>query len=215
MTSSNGNIFCVTGHLVPGEFPAQRPVTRSFDVFFDLHLNKRLSKQSWGWWFETLSCPLWRHCNDIPEIYLSETERQHSPHGPIPIQKCHSEHRNSSRNMAPPFHLYNGNHYSKTAPLYGINPQVVTGMAVFLLKVLQVKYWFPWIIYHLSVCIIYSTPWPPGHKTWEITIDTTAGIFHFLTWPATNIAVNNIDITREIIKDTATGLFQYQDNIYR
>ena len=38
-------------------------VTWSFDVFFDLRLNKRLSKQSWGWWFETLSCPLWRHCN--------------------------------------------------------------------------------------------------------------------------------------------------------
>ena len=48
---------------VPGEFPAQRPVTRSFNVFFDLRLNKWLSKQSWGWRFETLSCPLWRHCN--------------------------------------------------------------------------------------------------------------------------------------------------------
>ena len=45
--------------------PAQRPVTRSFDVFFDLRLNKRLSKQSWGWWFETLSCPLWRHSNEV------------------------------------------------------------------------------------------------------------------------------------------------------
>ena len=44
--------------------PAQRPVTRSFDVFFDLCLNKRLSKQSWGWWFETPSRPLWRHYND-------------------------------------------------------------------------------------------------------------------------------------------------------
>ena len=68
MTSSNGNIFRVTGHLcgnspVTGEFPTQRPVTRSFDVFFDLRLNKRFSKQSWGWWFETLSCPLWRHPN--------------------------------------------------------------------------------------------------------------------------------------------------------
>ena len=66
MTSSNGNIFRVTGHLcgnspVPGEFPA--PVTRSFAVFFDLRLNERLNKQSWGWWFETLSRPLWRHCN--------------------------------------------------------------------------------------------------------------------------------------------------------
>ena len=68
MTSSNGNFFRVTGHLCgeftgPGEFPTQRPVTRSFDVLFDLRLNKRLSKQSWGWWFETLSCSLWRHCN--------------------------------------------------------------------------------------------------------------------------------------------------------
>ena len=63
MTSSNGNIFRVTGHL-SGEFPPQRPVTRSFDVFFDLRLNKRLSKQSWGWWFETLWRSLWRLRND-------------------------------------------------------------------------------------------------------------------------------------------------------
>ena len=49
--------------IVTGEFPAQRPVTRSFDVFFDLHLNKWLSQQRWGWWFETSSCPLWRHGN--------------------------------------------------------------------------------------------------------------------------------------------------------
>ena len=72
MKSSNGNIFHVTGHLcnspVPGEFPAKRPVTRSFDVFFDLRLNKQLSKQSWGWWFETLSRPLWRHCNAMSSI---------------------------------------------------------------------------------------------------------------------------------------------------
>ena len=55
--------ICAGNSPVPAEFPAQRLVTRSFDVFFDLRLNKRLSKQSWGWWFETLSCPLWRHCN--------------------------------------------------------------------------------------------------------------------------------------------------------
>ena len=47
---------------VAGEFPAQRSLTRSFDVFFYLSLNKRLSKQSWGWWFETSSRSLWRHC---------------------------------------------------------------------------------------------------------------------------------------------------------
>ena len=55
--------ICAGNSLVPGEFPAQRPVTRSFDVFIDLRLINRLSKQSWGWWLETLSRPLWRHCN--------------------------------------------------------------------------------------------------------------------------------------------------------
>ena len=55
--------ICAGNSPVPGEFPTQRPVTRSFNVFFDLRLNKRLSKQSWGWWLETLSRPLWRHCN--------------------------------------------------------------------------------------------------------------------------------------------------------
>ena len=69
-TSSNGNIFRVTGHCagntpVTGEFSAQRPVTRSFDVFCDLRLNNWLSKQWCGWWFETLSRPLWRHSNGI------------------------------------------------------------------------------------------------------------------------------------------------------
>ena len=52
--SSKGNIFRVTGHLcgnspVTGEFPAQRPVTRSFDGLFDLCLRKGMCKQSWGW----------------------------------------------------------------------------------------------------------------------------------------------------------------------
>ena len=73
MTSSNRNIFRVTGPLCgeftgPGEFLAQRPVTRSFDVYFDLRPNERLSKQSWGWWFETLSRSLWRHRN----VYIQD-----------------------------------------------------------------------------------------------------------------------------------------------
>ena len=45
--------ICAGNSPVSGEFPTQRPVRRSFDVFFDPHLNKRLSKQWWGWWFET------------------------------------------------------------------------------------------------------------------------------------------------------------------
>ena len=50
--------LCAENSLVSGEFPAQRPVTRGFDVFFDLRVI-----ESRGWWFETLSHELWRHRN--------------------------------------------------------------------------------------------------------------------------------------------------------
>ena len=50
MTSSNGTFsallaICAGNSPVAGKFPAQRPVARSFDVYFDLRLNTRLSKQ--------------------------------------------------------------------------------------------------------------------------------------------------------------------------
>ena len=72
MTSSNGNIFRVTGHLC-GEFTGDRWITHrkasdaEFDVFFDPHLNERLSKHWWGWWFKTSSRPLWRHSNVLEQ----------------------------------------------------------------------------------------------------------------------------------------------------
>ena len=80
MTSSNGNIFRETGPLCgeftgPGEFPTQRPVTRSFDVFFDRRLNKRSSKQPRGWWLETLSCSLWRQSNVLIRNALKISQR--------------------------------------------------------------------------------------------------------------------------------------------
>ena len=57
---------CEGNSLVTGDFPSLSPVTRSFDVFFDLRLNKRFSKQSRYRWFETPSRLLWRHCNVKP-----------------------------------------------------------------------------------------------------------------------------------------------------
>ena len=57
--------ICTWNCPVTGEFAAQRPVTHSFDVFFELIMNKRLNKQSWGWWLETPSRPLWHHRNVI------------------------------------------------------------------------------------------------------------------------------------------------------
>ena len=73
--------ICAGKSPVSGEIPAQRPVTRSFDVFFDLRLNKRLSKQWWGWWFETLSRPLWCHFNGLwlmPTLYQRDNWMRHS-----------------------------------------------------------------------------------------------------------------------------------------
>ena len=61
--------ICMGNSQGTDEFSTQRPVTLSFDVFFDLHLNKRLSKQHWGWWFETPSRTSWRHCNHYTEKY--------------------------------------------------------------------------------------------------------------------------------------------------
>ena len=65
--------ICAGNSPVPGEFPAQRPVTRSFDVFFNLHPNKRLSKRWWGWLFETPPCPLWRHRNELSIVCCTRT----------------------------------------------------------------------------------------------------------------------------------------------
>ena len=69
ITSLNGNIFRVTGPLL-GDFNGHRciPLTKASDaellfIFFICAFNKRLSKQSWGWWFDTPSRSLWRHCN--------------------------------------------------------------------------------------------------------------------------------------------------------
>ena len=55
--------ICAGNSPVTGEFPTQRPMTRSFDVLLHLCLNTRFSNQSWGWWFETPSRSLLRHCN--------------------------------------------------------------------------------------------------------------------------------------------------------
>ena len=84
MTSWNGNIFRVTVPLCAeftshGEFSSQRPVTRSFDVIFDLRLNKLLSKQSWGWWFETRSGSLLRHCNEYSWSWTLSTPPKTMP----------------------------------------------------------------------------------------------------------------------------------------
>ena len=82
--------ICEWNSPVTGEFPSQRPVTRSFDVFFDLRQNKRLSRQSRGWCFETQSRSLWRHCNEDAILPV-----QGFPH--------------KDKTVSQPSYLYNGN----------------------------------------------------------------------------------------------------------
>ena len=79
-TFSASLVFCAGNSPVPGEFPSQRPVTRNFDVAFDLRLNTRLCKQSWGWWFETPSPPLWRHRNVNDTLREGSSVTGSSPH---------------------------------------------------------------------------------------------------------------------------------------
>ena len=70
-TSSNGNIFSLLDLCEgTGGFCSQRPVTRSFGVFFDLRLDIRLSKQPRRRWFERPSRSLRRHWNVLREIIM-------------------------------------------------------------------------------------------------------------------------------------------------
>ena len=90
MASSNGNIFRVTGHLC-GEFTCPRwiPHTKASDAelwcFCDLRLDKRLRKQSWGWWLETPLGPLWRHCNGKKVTEIHVELRHHGPSQIVPV----------------------------------------------------------------------------------------------------------------------------------
>ena len=76
-------VFCAGNSPVTGEFTAKRPVTRSFNVFFNLRLNKQMSKQSRGWWFETQSRSLWRHCNVVQRHVQPSLCRRPGWHIPV------------------------------------------------------------------------------------------------------------------------------------
>ena len=71
--------FCAGNSPITGDFPAQRPVTQSFDVFFDLRLNRQLSKQRRHRWFETPSRSLWRHCK-MKSMYIDGFNANHHRH---------------------------------------------------------------------------------------------------------------------------------------
>ena len=83
MTSSNENFFprywpfVRIIHRWPVNSPHKGQWRGALVFFCDLRLNKRLSKQWWGWWLET---PLWRHCNVCvwPRLMMSYVYAMHS-----------------------------------------------------------------------------------------------------------------------------------------
>ena len=89
-TMSHQIVFCHDEVTKLKHFPRYRPFVRGIHwspvnsthkgqwrgaLMFSLicALNKRLSKQSWGWWFETLLCSLWRHCN-VSQLTVSKDD---------------------------------------------------------------------------------------------------------------------------------------------
>ena len=77
-------VICLGISPVSGEFPTQSQVTRKFDFLFDMRLYKPLSKQLRGWWFETPSGPLWRHCNYLSDYWCCwDTRSQEISNGSI------------------------------------------------------------------------------------------------------------------------------------
>ena len=92
---------------ITGEFPTQRPVTRSFVSFGSEALNKRLGKRSWGWWFKTPLRPLWRHCDEMSSREITGPCLDNSvsgdiliikPAGPLPVSNK-KETRSSARHI--------------------------------------------------------------------------------------------------------------------
>ena len=70
-------------HRTPVNPPPPPPAKASNAELWSARSNKRLSKQSWGWWFETPPGPLWRYCNDDDKIHRC------TGHGTMPLHRCY------------------------------------------------------------------------------------------------------------------------------
>ena len=82
-----------------------RLVMRSFDAFFDLHLNQWLSKPSRRRWFEMPLCPLWRHCNAVPK---SSKDLQSMHRGDDNLKYFSSQNFRNGQNLLTEMHILCG-----------------------------------------------------------------------------------------------------------
>ena len=162
MTSSNGNIFRVTGHLC-GKFTGQRWIshTKASDAElwrFLWSAPERLSKQSWGWWFETLSSPLWRHRNkSFHKILLSLVVQDSCFRSPIVLKMDRNlgykklEKMGNACEYAFPF-WYILFHQSSPSSFHFLSASVNKGYRKMR------SFMFVWFIFHY-IPTIYTSHW--------------------------------------------------------
>ena len=86
-------------HRSPGNSRTKASDAELWWFLFDLRLSKRLSKRSWGWWFETQSRPLWRHCNE-GVIFLHAKPWIPGVRKSIFMHGCHDWRRSLMRQFA-------------------------------------------------------------------------------------------------------------------
>ena len=127
MTSQNGIISALLtmrgNHRWPVNSPHKGQWRGALMFSFDLLLNKRLIKQSWGWWFETPSRPLWRHCNGLIRRGTQYPRPQFNIK--MPHYQYRKSHRGDQMILRPSF-LHNGISYTDKTSLYWISLQIVT-----------------------------------------------------------------------------------------
>ena len=171
---------------VTGEFPAQRQVTRSFDVFFDQRLNKQLGKQSWGWWFETPSRSLWCHCNDITYPCLNPLETSHQlwsfslrwPHETLLNNVSRLTTKKSSKLISPAPQLF-------VHRLIQYNKQETT----------EALHYLPFVLgFMLSVMLkVHVMTW--SHRGWIIRGRIIPGLLMRMDYPEWTVLMSHIDLS--------------------
>ena len=168
--------LCAGNSPVTCEFPAQRPVTRSCDVFFDLRLNQQLSKQWRRRWFETPSCSLWRHCNlmmnfrQLPVTCLTlfavkpSTAQHHRTRGSVPrnfgISSCWAKTNTEQPDNAPSLPHYRSCSLNTVVTIYAtIQYNTILYRAFLMWKIGQILFCFTYHYLQMIRHIAYSKAW--------------------------------------------------------
>ena len=158
--------LCAGNSTVTGEFPSERPVMWSFDVFFDLRFNKRLSKQSWVWWFETSSRSLWRQCNELQVCVCVRLLRFD-----IIISFCYSKPASENRSILHSCIIH-----------FQLNSSIKLKMYIYILSVEYMGLFLRWSLCQKSDPTAY-VDWTLGWNSLDIFCWKTRICYRGWSWP--------------------------------